>query len=132
MGEKIGRPLTEEVGRPRVLPKTLPVPKPAEPEKVPQDQPEKVPVRTGGESLEGALAEQAYTAAETGIQRAAKLLGISEQQVVDMIVTFADRISETMKRVGGLGKKQPLRGASHPPDCTVPALHQEENPLYLT
>lgn len=106
MGEKIGRPLTEEVGRPRILPKTLPQPKPQE---VPQEQPEKekVPTRTAHRAaIKETMAERVYNTTETGIQRAAKLLGISEQQVADMVITFADRIERMLKNVGGLGKKR--------------------------
>lgn len=124
MGEKIGRPLTEETARPRVFPKTLPAPKP---EEVPATTPEKEsePIKVGlrliakAESLyrEGNLmgaayffhlsaryfdpyiksnpksvTHRAYEALETGVQRAAKFLGISEQQAIDMVVTLADRI----------------------------------------
>jgi hypothetical protein len=89
------------------MPKTLPMPEPV-PQEVPEK--EKVPVHARPEAqeraqLRQALAERAYKATETGIRRTAKFLGISEQQVANMIVTLTDRISRVLD-VGAPGKKQ--------------------------
>ena len=93
MGDRIGKQLTESVGRPRVFPKILPLPHPV---KTVEEQKVPVPVKSTAR-------ERAYQDTQEGIRRAANLLGISEQQVADMIVSFADRIINV---VGELGKKQ--------------------------
>jgi hypothetical protein len=84
-----------------VLPQTLPHPAPKE---QPVETPEKEREKVHAEIREF-LGQRAYNATETGIQRAAKFLGISENQVGDMIIAIADRIIRVLD-VGGLGKKQ--------------------------
>ncbi|KKN84479.1 hypothetical protein LCGC14_0289410 [marine sediment metagenome] len=90
MGTKIGKPLTEVIGQPRVLPKTLPRPE-LVPEKEPVKEREKLPVE--------AIVARAEAATGHVITRLAKFLGITEQQVVDPIITLIDRVTRGIKRL---------------------------------
>ncbi len=84
LSKRIGKPLTEVVGSPRILPKTLPRPAPP-PLEVPVKEKEKVPVPAKS------VYEQAYTATERAITGAADFLGISEQRVADIALSLIDK-----------------------------------------
>lgn len=87
MGERIGKPLTEQVGRPRVLPDAVPLPLPT---KVPEKRdPVPVPVLPDGTEA---------------IAKAAKFLGLSEAQVREILSSIVSRISATFHKAEGLGK----------------------------
>ena len=90
MGEKIGKPLTEVIGQPRVLPKTMPRPV-AVPEKAPVEEREKLPVK--------AIAAQAEEAIGGVITRLAGVLGITEQQVVDPAIMALDAVTRGLKKL---------------------------------
>ncbi len=89
MGQKLGRPLVEETGKPRIHPQTLPAPQPApEPEK----EKEKVPTAS-----QHHIAERAYNDVETAIQKTSKFLGISEAQVANILLDIAQHIVTVLK-----------------------------------
>ncbi len=96
MGEKIGEPLTIVKGQPRVLPKTLP-----RPVAVPAEAPvrEKVPVKAWRAAVMKAMSERSYAATERVIGRLASFLGITEQQVVDPIITIIDTLTLGLKKL---------------------------------
>ncbi len=89
MGEKLGRPLVEETGKPRIHPQTLPAPQP-----VPEPEKEKEKVPTASQYH---IAERAYNDLETAMQRTAKFLGISEVQAVNILLDIAQHIVSIMK-----------------------------------
>ena len=90
IGEKLGRPLIETVGKPRVHPQSLPAPEPVpEPE---EKEKEKVPTTS-----QHHIAEMAYNDLETAIQKSSTFLGISESQVVNMLLDIAQHIVTVMK-----------------------------------
>ncbi len=89
MGEKLGRPLIETVGKPRIHPQTLPAPQPvSEPEK----EKEKVPTAS-----QHHIAERAYNDVETAIQKTATFFGISETQVANILLDIAQHIVTVLK-----------------------------------
>ena len=104
MGEKIGKPLTEVTGKPRIHPKTLPEP---QPETVPEKNPEKEKIpsearRTIEVVLKGNMAsvsvtEQVYFVLAAGIPRVAKLFGVPERPIVDKLVALADRMVDVLE-----------------------------------
>lgn len=85
---RIGKPLTEEVAKPRFNPKTLPIPQPT-PAREPASEPEpakKEPVKVG-------------TPAENLIHRVAAILGVSDDWVSEKILEIAGRV-EALLSVG--------------------------------
>ncbi len=81
MGEKLGKPLVEVVGQPRVLPKSLPRPR-----MVPTEAPvkEKVPLK--------AIQEQAYDMLEACFPKIADFFGVSDQRLADIIVALVEKL----------------------------------------
>jgi hypothetical protein len=98
MGERIGLPLIEEVGKPRVLPDAVPLPIP---EKAPAPG-KKEPVKVLPDGTEARASHDTRWA----IAKAAEFLGITEAQVAQIILDIADHIGSVL-HVGELGKKPP-------------------------
>ena len=98
MGNRIGKPLTEQVGRPRVLPDAIPT---FVPEKARAKKEEKVPVLPDGTEA---------------IAKAAHILGLSEAQVREIMDSIVSRISAIYHKVEELGQAQHIRNAPPPPE----------------
>ena len=96
MGEKLGKPLVEVVGQPRVLPKSLPRPR-----MVPTEAPvkEKVPLSLFSDAALKGLYVRSYAATERAITRLSLFLGITEQQVVAPIVCIVDTVTSLLKKI---------------------------------
>lgn len=103
MGERIGEPLTEVVGRPRVLPRVKPqtMPKPVkETTEVP------VPVRT---AYRGKVAKRFAHDVESAVNKAAHTLGVEPAWVAGKLLEMASRI-EAMLNMGRSGSSYPAQG----------------------
>ncbi len=88
MGEKLGRPLVEVTGKPRIHPNVLPTP---EPVREPEKEKEKVPTAYRH------IPEMAYKDTGVAIKKAAAFLGISEAQVANILLDIAQHIVDVMK-----------------------------------
>ena len=99
MGERIGRPLTEEVGKPRVLPNAIPLPMP---ENVPvPGKKEKVPVLPDGtESLWRFRADRAKNGT---IAALAHFMHIPEVEVRETMDDIVSEIRDRYHIAEGLG-----------------------------
>jgi len=108
MGEKLGRPLTEDVGKPRVLPDAVPLPMP---DKVPvPEKKEKLPVLPDG--TEALLRFRADQARNGTISAVARMLKVPEAEVREMMDNIVSRVSAMFHRGGGLGKAPHVPNAS--------------------
>ena len=109
MGEKLGKPLVEETGRPRIHPQTLPAPEP-----VPEPEKEKEKVPTASHHI----AERAYNDLEIAVQKTSAFLGIPEVQVANILLDIAQHIV-TVLQFGRAKKSTPVTsfvGSSNPLD----------------
>ena len=102
MGERLGRPLTEEVGRPRVLPNAKPL---SLPERVPAPE-KKEPVKVLPDGTEAHLRFRRDRAKNGTIPALARFMKIPESEVRETMDSIVSQISVRYHEVEGLGKAQ--------------------------
>lgn len=113
MGERIGRPLTEDVGKPRVLPDAVPLPLPA---RQPVKKEEAVKVLPDG--TEAYLRFRAEQAKNGTIAALARHLHISEEEVTETMESVVSRLKDIFHRTTEFEKELTDPGEKHPDDCS--------------
>lgn len=112
MGERIGRPLTEQIGKPRVLPDAIPLPLPAlEPMK------KEEPVKVLPDGTEAYLRFRADQAQNGTVEALARHLHISTEEVEETMESVVSRLRAIFLQTMELEKEQTEAGEKHPDDC---------------
>lgn len=110
MGNRIGKPLTEQVGRPRVLPDAIPT---FVPEKAPAKKEEKVPVLPDG--TEAYVRFRADRARNGTISALARFMKIPESEITGMMDSILFRLNLMYHKVEELGQAQHIRKTPQEP-----------------